>query len=439
MSNQPIVLNIQYTPYSLPKSATGVERAAHAEARAFYNMTGDKNFYDYITTEGKRTGNADKKFTALEYLQKSTGVFNDTGMLDEKQVAEMKARLKKNEGNIWHGFISLNAEESYKIDTPEKCIELVKRTFPSFLSDAKFHRENVDLMCALHMDRPHHLHIHFVMWEKEPKYKGKDGTLRYRRRGKLDKKAIDGFFVRLGLFLSEKKDKLYKSRDEAMKELRKLTNVSAAMNSCEAIKKEILALAEDLPKTGRLSYGSENMAPHRERVDKIVRMLLSYDGRARKADRKFYVALEQRKREIENICGKKVFAFSNQGKDAEAVEQDLPKYHNQIDIKNIGLIEQIEADYRRRQGNLVLELARYLKPEIYEGRKITTANDKRLKRMLGVSRRIVDSSLKKFLSTFGKSCEEYEREGSNRLREIEEEIERERKKKKQHDGGSDKD
>ena len=95
-------------------------------------MTGDKNVFDYITTEGKRTG----KRTALEYLQKNTGVFNDKGMIPQEQVDEMKARLKENEGNIWHGFISLNAVESPKIDTPEKCIELIKRTFPSFLKDA---------------------------------------------------------------------------------------------------------------------------------------------------------------------------------------------------------------------------------------------------------------------------------------------------------------
>ena len=76
-------------------------------------MTGEKNVFDYITTEGKRTG----KRTALEYLQKNTGVFNDKGMIPQEQVDEMKARLKENKGNIWHGFISLNAVESPKIDT----------------------------------------------------------------------------------------------------------------------------------------------------------------------------------------------------------------------------------------------------------------------------------------------------------------------------------
>ena len=54
MSNQPIIFDIQYTPYRLKKNATEKELAAHAEARAFYDMTGTKNVYRYITTEGNR-------------------------------------------------------------------------------------------------------------------------------------------------------------------------------------------------------------------------------------------------------------------------------------------------------------------------------------------------------------------------------------------------
>lgn len=63
-------------------------------------MTGVKNVFDYITTEGKRTG----KRTALEYLQKNTGVFNDKGMIPQEQVDEMKARLKKTKGISFTGL-----------------------------------------------------------------------------------------------------------------------------------------------------------------------------------------------------------------------------------------------------------------------------------------------------------------------------------------------
>ena len=423
MSNQPVVFNIQYTPYSLPRSATSDERARHADERAFFDMSGGKNVYDYITTEGKQTGG---KRTALEYLQKSTGVFNDRGMISEKDVREMKARVRANKGNIWHGFISLNEEESYKIDTPEKCIELIKRTFPSFLQDMKLSKDNVDLMCALHLDRPHHLHIHFVFWEKEPKYKDKDGKPQYRRRGKVDKAAIDNMFVRLGLFVDGRNSGFYRRRDKAIKELRGVTAFKTVMGLRDEVKKEIIALAKDMPKEGRTSYGSKNMAPYRERVDRIVQMLLSCDGRARAADMKFYQELAKREQRIKNICGTLPFAFSNQNVSAATMEEE-PRYHNEIDEKNIHLIEELEADYRRRQGNLVLNLAKRIKPELLMKRR--RPNDKILKKALGIAKREVSRSCKKFFATFGQECDILKRDFTHRLQDIEDEIERERDKK----------
>ena len=392
-------------------------------------MTGEKNMFKYMTTEGKRTGNR----TALEYLQKNTGVFNDKGMIPQEQVDEMKARLKENEGNIWHGFISLNAVESPKIDTPEKCIELIKRTFPAFLKDAKLRPDNVDLMCALHLDRPHHLHIHFIFWEKEPKYKNtQTGADRYRRRGRIDKKSIDGMIVRLGLFLSDKKEILYKTRDEAICDLRELLGAKAFVCKPDDVKKEILALARDLPKEGRIAYGSKDMEPYRARVDHIVQMLLWTDRRARQADRRFHRALAGREREIANICGQP-FTYSNKNVSPEKMESDLPKYHNVIDGKNIRIVEEIKADYKRRQGNLVLKLAKFIKPEYYENKRKRKANDNRLKRSIGISRRNTSRAINKFLSSFGQECEYIERDFYHRLQEIDEEMEQERKK---HDAAS---
>ncbi len=76
-----------------------MERAAHEEARRFYNLSGDKNALKYISTEAKRTG----KETALEYFEKTTGVFNGDGMLTDEEISAMRSRAKKNTGNIWHG------------------------------------------------------------------------------------------------------------------------------------------------------------------------------------------------------------------------------------------------------------------------------------------------------------------------------------------------
>lgn len=388
-------------------------------------MTGDKNIYDYITTEEKRTGG----YSMFEYLQKNTGVFNDKGMIPKDEIAEMKSRLKNNRGTIWHGFISLSAEQSYKIDTPEKCVELIKRTFPSFLRDDKLNPDNIDLMCALHTDRPHHLHIHFVFWEKEPKYKStKDGSPRYRRVSKISKTAIGNLFVRLGLYLSEEKDVLYKSRDKALQDLKGLLGAKAFVCKPDDVKTEIISLVKDLPKDGRITYGSKEMAPFRERVDRIVKMLLAIDGGARRTNDKFYRALARRAKEIENICGGE-FAFSN--KNIQPDEMELPKYHNKIDTGNIHIIDEIEADYRRRQGNLVLNLAKFIKPEYYESKRKHKANDRSLKKSLSISRHTIDRAFKKFFKSFGQDCEFIKRDFYNRLEEIQEEMERERKKQEE--------
>lgn len=389
-------------------------------------MTGVKNIFKYMTTEGKRTG----KFTALEYLQKNTGVFNNSGMISPEQVDEMKTRLKNNEGNIWHGFISINEEQSYKIDTPEKCIELIKRTFPQFLTDAKLRKDNIDLMCALHLDRPHHLHIHFVFWEKEPQYKDKKGNgVHYRRRGKIGRDCIDNMFVRLGLYLSDGKDKVYKSRDRAIAELKELLGVKAVMASDEEIKKEILSLAKDLPKTGRLTYGSKNMEMFRPRIDRIVRLLLGSDSKAMKANRRFYKAVALREREVKNICGQPI-AYSNKSVKPQEMESDLPKYGNKIDGSNIHVIEELKADYKRRQGNLVLNLCKFIKPEYFERKYKCRADSKGLKRSLGISHNKIDRACRRFFKSFGVESELLERDFTRRLQEIEEEMEQEKNEKK---------
>ena len=110
------------------------------------------------------------------------------------------------------------------------------------------------------------------------------------------------------------------------------------------------------------------------------------------------------------------------------MESDLPKYHNVIDGQNIHIIEEIKADYKRRQGNLVLNLAKFIKPEYYENKRKRKAGDNSLKRSLGISRRNTGRAIKKFLSSFGQESEYIERDFYHRLREIEEEMEREREK-----------
>ena len=81
---------MKYTPYRLNKNATEAEIRENQRQRSFYDMSGGENIYKYIMTEGKRSG----KKTALEYLEKNMGVFNQHGFIREDEVNEMKKRAQ---------------------------------------------------------------------------------------------------------------------------------------------------------------------------------------------------------------------------------------------------------------------------------------------------------------------------------------------------------
>ena len=115
----------------------------------------------------------------------------------------------------------------------------------------------------------------------------------------------------------------------------------------------------------------------------------------------------------------------------------MPKYANKIDESNIHVIEDLKADYKRRQGNLVLNLCKFIKPEYFERKYKCRSDNKRLKRSLGISRNKIDRACKKFFRSFGNESELLKRDFTRRLQEIEEEIERERKKNQNAaDGGN---
>lgn len=443
MSNQPIVFNLQYTPYRAPQSASAQERARHEHDRAYYAMTAEYTIYDYMTREDKVESN-DKNMvprappspsdqmvssrfpTFLEYLQKSTNVFNQQGTIQQEELAKMKERARNNRGNIWHGYISFNKEESHKIDSPEKCINFVKSTFGTFFKEARLDEKNIDLMCSLHLDRPHHLHIHFSFWEKEPKYRSKDGMVEYRRRGKISKAAIDNMFVKAGIWVSDQKEDLYRTRNEATKELRNSLANAVHRRGTTCIREAIVALAKDLPATGRLAYGSKDMEPFRERVDGIVDLIMQNVPAARAADAKFYTELSRRKQVIKNACNQP-YLFSERNNQPETIFRLAQRYHYTIDDSNIHIAEDIEADYRRRMGNAVIVAARDVKPELIVRNVVRErASDGGLKKRIHTSEKRSGKVINSFLKAFQKLVSENSQHARDRLREIEDEIRRER-------------
>lgn len=368
------------------------------------------NIYKYMTSDRKLNGENSKTETTslINYFEKSTGVFNGDGVITQEQLKAIQRRAHAPK-NIWHGFISLNKEMSHKIDAPEKCMRLIKRTFGKFFKDMGLDPNNVDLICALHKDKPHHLHIHFWFAEKEPKCKYRKKQTEYRHKGKIEKRVLDRMHVRLNMDISESHPRVYISRDEALRELKKISALRDIITK-DDVKEAVLELAKVIPKGCSFHYGSKDMIPYREQIDRVVTKFLMYDKTARKADLRFDAELQTLRLKVNGIIN---------GND-----EDTNYY--KINSKNITLIDDIENDYKRRQGNILLNTVKYIKSETFETKIRHKVNDKGLKRRLAISHRKVGKLFDGLLASFGGESELLERDFTNRLQEIEKEIEQER-------------
>ena len=152
------------------------------------------------------------------------------------------------------------------------------------------------------------------------------------------------------------------------------------------------------------------MILYREQIDGVVNKLLMYDKTARKADLRFYIELQTLRYKVNGI-------INGNSEDTN---------HYKIDTKNITLIDEIENDYRRRQGNILLGTVKYIKSETFETKIRHKVNDKGLKRRLAISHRKVSKLFDGLLASLGGESELLERDFTNRLQEIEKEIEQER-------------
>lgn len=388
-------------------------------------MSGADNIYKYITTEGKIYGEEAKKFTMLEYLQKSTGVFNQDGMLSKEQVKEMRKRAQTGEKNLWHGFISFNKENSDKIDDPEKCIALIKQTFGQFFKDAGFNPDNMDLMCALHLDRPEHLHIHYVFWEKEPKVKNQRAAgYKYRAKGKIPLDVIDKMTERLNAYAID--DDIAHKRDDVIKAFYKREDFARA-KSRDIATRYMKELADKIPKDASFQYGRKDMIPYRDDIDFIAETIISTDRKTFQADMAFKEEMDKKEKALQSIMGN---YYKARLKKDNTFKEYMTDAADIAGVKSIETIDRLRWDYKRRLGNIVLKKVREIQRQTYKRnpRRKYKTNDKNLKRKLAISSRKVRGIMD---GLFGSVAELFSPETTtyrNRLREIEEEMQEEYEK-----------
>ncbi|MCM1360132.1 MAG: hypothetical protein NC132_06455 [Corallococcus sp.] len=366
------LFNITYTTPNPPKNYTGQKRADYLAERNFYNLSADYNYFTYILNGQKveKNKNAESYFTRT-----GSGLFGFDGEFSEQQIAALKERLKNTQSIIWHGFISFDQLTSMGFTSMEQAEKFIKQTFGAFLSKTHLKKDNVELFAALHTDHPHHNHIHFAFFEKEPKHRDKNGILSYTKKGTIPQKAIDNYMVSANLYLDERADEYYTARDAAMDKLKDVrSDVAKGIRRDMRLNMAIDNLIAQLPKNGRLQYNSENMAALRPEIDKVAKMLINSDSRTRESHIEVLKQFGRIEQSIQALVkeNKIVYVDNRRLRKDEIKEIEEDKGQNltkSVDVSNIDYLPNLKKDYNARLGNIVLGLCKEIIKGNYKERK----------------------------------------------------------------------
>lgn len=157
-------------------------------------------------------------------------------------------------------------------------------------------------MCALHLDRPEHLHIHYVFWEKEPKVKNQRAPgYKYRAKGKIPLDAIDKMTERLNAYTID--DDLARKRQKAVEELSNTVEGYDLAELNDLLRQKLKELADELPKDKPLWYASKEMKPYRIKIDTVAEWLIDLDDKTSEADHAFRKELRDKKQKLQSIMG----------------------------------------------------------------------------------------------------------------------------------------
>jgi hypothetical protein len=233
---------------------------------------------DYLGYIDKGIRSTDEFRDYLDYAgnpEKSSGVFNQYELLDSSSKKELREQLRKTKSVIWDLVIS--TEEKYgkrNLTSWKDGQRLLNDILPKFFSSIGMDKDNVIWYAGLH-ENTDNRHIHISFFEKEPSiYDKKRKGFRYRK-GKIGIEKIRALKMNATAHFLEPIEGLRRMRDEAIKQTKATMNSTSIDDSMKLLIKD---LYEEIPSSGHIYYDSDNMAPVREKIDRLSDLILSKDG-----------------------------------------------------------------------------------------------------------------------------------------------------------------
>ena len=239
----------------------------YGEKRKFYSSDNSNDYLKYVQTGSKEV------VDYIEYSgnsEKSHGAFNQFGLMNEKQMKNLRKELRSTKSVIWHGVISFTEKFGNEFcGSYEKAYEMMKREMPKFLSSCNLNPNNVIWFAGLH-ENTDNKHIHFSFFEKSPERyrKGKE-ELCYSD-GLLPIQSINRAKVSMELTLTSIPKDISNNRNLLTEDMKNKLETGAYM-------KTLNSLIIILPREGRMQYDSENMKSYRPYIDLITNTIISHN------------------------------------------------------------------------------------------------------------------------------------------------------------------
>ena len=302
----------------------------YREKRKYYSSNKVKDYINYI-----QTGIEEFK-DYVEYAnnkEKSSGIFNQNGLLSEKDKKQLREQLRETKSVIWDGLITF--EENFGktwCNSYEQAYELVKSELPKFFRRTGLNPDNMIWYAGLH-ENTDNRHIHLSFFEKEPVRLRPGKEEKVFSNGKLSKTAMLEFKAHLELAATD-----FKARERRNRQLiQEYVNEQLNENMGLILNNKLLSLAGRFSKKGSLAYASENMSSLRSEIDSITSYMINKSKFSKVAYEDFIDLARYKDGRFENYCKR------NQCKQPFSFEK------------------QYKQDIYRRLGNIVIDYALKIK------------------------------------------------------------------------------
>lgn len=359
----------------------------------YYNVdSADRDFYssssgnDYIGYVFKGITEA-RTYDYVSYMDdndKSSGVFDSNGLLSKQDIKALRKVLRETKSCIWDMVISF--EELFgkeHLFHYEQAIGLLNNILPKFFKSANLNPKNIIWYAGLH-ENTDNRHIHISFFEKEPTFYNHRKKEYKFHRGKIPITAVKELKLNAENYFNSPMEELKIKRKKLVESL-KLELADKSFDEFESSLKWLLkGLFEEIPKTGRTSYDSENMKPFKEKIDNVITLIL--EKSVYKDDYKVMLdTINEHDEKLKKKC-RKYNLDENEYLYKPKFKHDLYRRMGNVLIKEI--VNQREKEYKELQ---------HIKNEKYRRRAELKKTAYLLSRACEIADRIYDEAYEVFL------------------------------------------